>query len=40
VEVELSFKEEADLQTIIDMGFEAGFTSALNNLDELFAKSE
>ena len=40
VEIELSFKEEADLQTIIDMGFEAGFTSALTNLDELLAKNE
>jgi uncharacterized protein YndB with AHSA1/START domain len=38
VEVELSFTKEADLQKIVEMGFEAGFTSALVNLDELLAK--
>jgi hypothetical protein len=38
VEVELSFIKEADLQKIVEMGFEAGFTSALANLDELLAK--
>jgi uncharacterized protein YndB with AHSA1/START domain len=38
VEVELSFTKESDLQKIVDMGFEAGFTLALANLDELLAK--
>ena len=35
VEVTISFDKEADLQKIIEMGFEAGFTMALGNLDEL-----
>jgi|SRR6186713_1656937 len=34
VEVEISFDNEADLQKILEMGFEAGFTMGLNNLDE------
>lgn len=38
--VEISFAKEADLEKIIEMGFEAGFTAALGNLDELFAKKE
>jgi uncharacterized protein YndB with AHSA1/START domain len=38
VEVEISFDKEADMEKIIAMGFEAGFTAALNNLDELLAK--
>ena len=33
VVVEISFDKEADLQKIIEMGFEAGFTAALSNLD-------
>jgi PhnB protein len=33
--VEISFTNEADLQKVIEMGFEAGFTAALSNLDEL-----
>ena len=37
VEVEISFKNETDIQKIIEMGFEAGFTSALGNLDECLA---
>lgn len=37
LEVEISFTEEKDLQQIIQMGFEAGFTAALGNLDELLA---
>jgi uncharacterized protein YndB with AHSA1/START domain len=36
--VEISFSSEADLRTIIEMGFEAGFTAALGNLDELLDK--
>jgi hypothetical protein len=38
VEVEISFIKEADMKQIIAMCFEAGFTSALGNLDELLAK--
>jgi uncharacterized protein YndB with AHSA1/START domain len=38
VEVEISFTNEADMEKIIAMGFEAGFTAALGNLDELLAK--
>jgi uncharacterized protein YndB with AHSA1/START domain len=38
VEVEISFTKEADMEQIIAMGFEAGFTAALGNLDELLAK--
>ncbi|HEV3324445.1 MAG TPA: SRPBCC domain-containing protein [Puia sp.] len=33
VRVELSFTTEADLETIINMGFREGFTAGLNNLD-------
>ena len=35
VVVEISFKEEADIQKILEMGFEEGFTAALGNLDDL-----
>ena len=35
VVVEISFNKEADIQKILEMGFEEGFTSALGNLDEL-----
>lgn len=38
VEVEITFAEKADLEKIIAMGFEAGFTAALENLDELLEK--
>jgi uncharacterized protein YndB with AHSA1/START domain len=38
--VELSFEETADMQTIIDMGFEAGFSDALNNLDLIIERGE
>ena len=31
--VEIAFAKEADLKTIMDMGFETGFTAALGNLD-------
>ena len=37
VEVEISFTDKADLKKIIEMGFEAGFTAALENLEELLA---
>ena len=35
LEVDLSFDSEADLEKIVAMGFEAGFTMGLGNLDEL-----
>lgn len=38
VEVDITFSSEADLQKIIEMGFEQGFSMALGNLDELLAK--
>jgi uncharacterized protein YndB with AHSA1/START domain len=38
VKVEIHFDKEADIEQIIAMGFEAGFTAALGNLDELLAK--
>ena len=38
VTVEIIFSTEADLEKIIEMGFEEGFTAAHNNLDELLAQ--
>jgi uncharacterized protein YndB with AHSA1/START domain len=38
VEVEITFPSQADLEKIVEMGFEAGFTAAHGNLDELLAK--
>ncbi|MCC8424636.1 SRPBCC domain-containing protein [Mucilaginibacter sp. UR6-11] len=35
LEATLSFDSETDLQKIVEMGFEGGFTMALGNLDEL-----
>jgi len=35
--MEITFDMVADLEKIIEMGFEQGFTSALGNLDELLA---
>jgi uncharacterized protein YndB with AHSA1/START domain len=35
VSVELSFASEEDMKKIVEMGFEEGFSSALNNLDEV-----
>jgi uncharacterized protein YndB with AHSA1/START domain len=35
VEVDITFDNEADLEKIVGMGFEAGFTMGLGNLDEL-----
>lgn len=35
MEIEVSFDTEADLQKIVEMGFEAGFTMGLGNLDEV-----
>ena len=39
VEVRISFDNEADLQKILEMGFEAGFSMGLGNLDELLAET-
>ncbi len=33
VKVEITFTKEADFETIIKMGFQAGFTAGLSNLD-------
>ncbi len=38
VEVEITFAEIADFEKIIEMGFEQGFTAALENLDEILEK--
>ena len=35
VEVEVTFDSQADMNKIIEMGFEVGFTAAHGNLDEL-----
>jgi len=37
VTVELTFKSEEDLNKILELGFEEGFTAALGNLDEVLA---
>jgi len=37
VKVTITFDKEADMERIIAMGFEGGFTMGLNNLDELLA---
>lgn len=37
VKVEISFQDEEDIDTIIEMGFKEGFTAALENLDEMFS---
>lgn len=38
VEVEISFSSVAELEKILEMGLEEGFSAALVNLDELLAK--
>jgi hypothetical protein len=38
VTVEINFDSTKDLQTILDMGFEQGFTDGLNNLNELLQR--
>jgi uncharacterized protein YndB with AHSA1/START domain len=38
VTVEISFDRAEDLQTILDMGFEQGFTAGLNQLEELLKR--
>lgn len=40
VEVAISFDSEADLQKIVEMGFEGGFNMGLGNLDELLQTEE
>jgi uncharacterized protein YndB with AHSA1/START domain len=37
VEIAVSFDNEADMNTLIAMGFEGGFSMGLSNLDELLA---
>lgn len=39
VAVEISFSKDADIERIIAWGFERGFTTAAENLDKLFLKS-
>jgi uncharacterized protein YndB with AHSA1/START domain len=39
VDVTLTFDKEADLQKIVEMGFEGGFNMGLNQLDELLEES-
>lgn len=36
--IEINFNTEEDMQKILEMGFEAGFTMGLGNLEELLAK--
>jgi uncharacterized protein YndB with AHSA1/START domain len=38
VKIDLSFASDADLQKILEMGFEQGFTMGLSNLEELLAE--
>ncbi len=38
VKTVITFATEKDMQSIIEMGFEQGFTSAQGNLDEMLAK--
>jgi uncharacterized protein YndB with AHSA1/START domain len=38
VEVELSFEKKEDMDKILQMGFEEGFTSGLDNLDDLLSR--
>ena len=35
IEVTLTFDNDADMQLLVSMGFEGGFTMALGNLDTL-----
>jgi uncharacterized protein YndB with AHSA1/START domain len=37
VEVEITFRSKADMEKIIETGFQEGFTAAHDNLDELLA---
>jgi len=39
VKIEITFKSEADMEKIMEMGFKEGFSAAHRNLDEVLAKS-
>jgi uncharacterized protein YndB with AHSA1/START domain len=39
IDVTISFDKEADLKTIVDMGFETGFSMGLGNLDEILEEA-
>jgi uncharacterized protein YndB with AHSA1/START domain len=39
INVTISFNEEADLKTIVGMGFEKGFSMGLSNLDEVLEET-
>ena len=39
IDVTISFDKEADLKTIVDMGFETGFSMGLSNLDEILEEA-
>jgi uncharacterized protein YndB with AHSA1/START domain len=39
VTVEITFASESDMNQLLTMGFEEGFTAALGNLDEVLSKS-
>jgi uncharacterized protein YndB with AHSA1/START domain len=40
MKIDLSFDQLEDLEKIVEMGFKEGFTSALDNLDELLIQHE
>lgn len=40
VEIELGFDSLEDLETIVEMGFQEGFTSGLENLERLLAEDQ
>jgi PhnB protein len=40
VDIEIEYDSLADLEKYIEMGFKEGFTSGLNNLDELLASGK
>ena len=40
VDVEISFKSQADLEKIMELGFKEGFTAAHGNLDELLTQKK
>jgi uncharacterized protein YndB with AHSA1/START domain len=39
IDVTIGFDKETDLKTIVEMGFEAGFSMGLGNLDELLEEA-
>lgn len=40
VDIEMIFKSEADLNKLVEMGFQEGFEAALTNLDDIFEKQK